>query len=150
MPTIPIGSLVAIATGNPGAFTEVGYEALTWVNIGGVDTHGDLGDENGVATFVPLDTGRTRHLKSTITAKPVTIHGALEVADAGQIALIAAANDSSQAQYSIRFSEPGAAIAPEKYASGVITNYMQGDKSATNVQYFSVTFTANTPLVSGT
>jgi hypothetical protein len=150
MPANSIGSALAIATGLPGAFTEVGYEAMTWVTIGGVEEIGEFGDTTNLIGSGNLLTGRVTQLKGGVTGDTTPITLTIETADTGQIALIAAARDQTSAQYSIRVSEPGGAGAAEYYFSGVVTNYKPGPRSLTELQKFSVEFTPNYVSVSGT
>jgi hypothetical protein len=150
MPTNSIGSSIAIATGLPSAFTEIGYEAMTWVVIGGLEALDELGDETALISTPLLLTGRVRQLKGATTGSTTSIVLAAEPTDAGQIALIAAAKDMTSAEYSFRVNEPGAASAPETYYSGVFTNYKIGKKSVSDIQRISANFTLNYAPVTGT
>ena len=150
MPAVSIGSKLAIATGLPGTFTEVGHEALTWVDIGGVEEIGEFGDTTNLIGSGNLVTGRVTQLKGGITGQTTPIVITIESGDAGQTALIAAAKDITSTQYSIRVSEPGAAGAPEYYYSGVVTDYKVGPRNLNELQKFSVNFTPNYASVSGT
>jgi hypothetical protein len=147
-----IGATVAIASGLPTAFTEVGYEAMTWVNITGVLSFGEIGDENS-AIDVPGDlaTGRARTEKGEVKGTTSSIVCREIKTDAGQIALIAAAGQpGATGEFSLRIGDPGAATAPEAYISGYVMNYIRNERSTTSYAGFKCDFVNNYGVVAGT
>jgi hypothetical protein len=143
-----IGTKVAIATGLPATFNEAGYEALTWVDISGIVSVSETGDE-GAAIDVPnLTTGRTKTSKGATKGQPINIAYADVASDAGQAAVIAASKTT--AEYSLRISEPGASGAPERYFSGPVMNFRRRERSTTSYAGASFAVADNYGEVSGT
>lgn len=147
-----IGAKVSIATGLPTAFTEVAYEALTWVEIAGVLSHGELGDEHDMIG-VPGDlaTGRARDEKGEVKGKMIPLVCREITADAGQIALRAAgAAMGSAGEYSFRFSDPGSGTAPERYTSGYVSSLMDNEQDTKSYAGFKCDLGNNYGITRGT
>lgn len=78
-----IGPVTAAATGSA-------YAALTWVEIGSVETVGDIGDSAASVTFTGLAAARVRKFKGPRDAGDVAVVCGADPLDTGQIAAIAA------------------------------------------------------------
>ncbi len=77
-----------VVTATPDTKTE--YEALTYVEIGLVESLGEFGDESGSGTFTSLNDGRVRKYKNVRDAGNLALTVARDVTDPGQTALVAA------------------------------------------------------------
>ncbi len=73
------------------AATVSAYAALTWVEIGGVESIGEFGDTASQITFTGLGDNRVQKLKGAYDAGDLTVAAAWGPLDAGQIAARAAA-----------------------------------------------------------
>jgi hypothetical protein len=80
------------STASPTASTSSEYAALTWVEIGGVETIGEFGDAAGSASFTGLSDNRVRKFKGANDAGDVAITCGRDPLDAGQIAVKAASD----------------------------------------------------------
>ncbi|MNR12845.1 Phage tail protein [compost metagenome] len=83
------GAKIFIGPTTP-ADTEAEYVALTWVEVGEVETLGEFGDSAQAVTFTSLGDGRVRKLKGAYDAGDLALTVANDPADLGQIALVAA------------------------------------------------------------
>jgi hypothetical protein len=66
------------------------FAALTWTEIGNIETIGDFGDESPLVTFSAIGAGRVFKTKGARDAGEMTLTVAHDPADAGQSACIAA------------------------------------------------------------
>lgn len=70
--------------------TTAEFAALTWTEIGLVESLGEFGDQSSAVTFAVIGDGRTRKAKGARDAGSVTITVGHDTTDDGQAALIAA------------------------------------------------------------
>jgi hypothetical protein len=70
--------------------TTAEFAALSWTEVGLVESLGEYGDQSSSVTFAVIGDGRTRKAKGARDAGSVTITVAHDTTDAGQAALIAA------------------------------------------------------------
>lgn len=92
-----IGGVLSTKTSD---FAAADFTAQTWVEIGNTEGLGTLGD---TASEIPIDLvgeGRTKRLKGTRSAGTMEVVCALDYADAGQLALIAA--EKTEHDYAFR------------------------------------------------
>lgn len=73
------------------AATVSAYAALTWVEVGGVESIGEFGDTAGQITFTGLGDSRVQKLKGAYDAGDITVAAAWGPLDLGQIAMRTAA-----------------------------------------------------------
>lgn len=66
------------------------YAALTWTEVGLVETVGEFGDESAAVNFAALGDGRVRKAKGARDAGALAITVARDRSDVGQVALEAA------------------------------------------------------------
>lgn len=86
----------------PATFTAtlVGFQALTWVEVGEVEDLGQFGDESSAVTFTALKDKRTRKLKGPRDAGTMTVTCGDDPNDVGQVAMAAA--EQSPLDYAIK------------------------------------------------
>jgi len=146
MSTNDIGTTLAIATGVPATFDEAGYEAMTWVNIGGLVSVGEIGDDHETISVPDLTLGRIRTLKGAATGTTVPVALREVLGDAGQAAAALAAKSAS-GEYSFRVTDPAGT---DDYASGVAMAWKRAGRSTGSYAGFTFSFTTNYPTVTGT
>lgn len=76
--------------------------ALTYVEVGEMETVGDYGDTIGDVSFAGLAKGRAQHLKGLADAGSSELSIGFDSGDAGQLALVAAFRDRSRFDYPIK------------------------------------------------
>jgi hypothetical protein len=112
-PYTAAGSQVFIA---PSVATEpanaAAYAALTWVEIKGVMTIGEYGDEASTITASIIGDARVRKAKGPRDAGALSLSVAHWPDDPGQAALVAAEAQSGSVQYPIKV------VVPNKVTSG--------------------------------
>lgn len=150
MSNTDIGTTIAIATGLPSTFTEAGYEAMTWVNIVGLQTIGELGNDHETITVSDLTAGRIRTLKGAAVGStvPFTIRAPLAGETAtGQTNVKAACDAVSGAENSLRITD---ASGNSEYISGVFMSWKRTERSTASYEGYTFSVTTNYPVVTGT
>jgi hypothetical protein len=146
MSTNDIGTTLAIATGLPATFDEAGYEAMTWVNIAGLVSIGEVGDDHETISVPDLTLGRIRTIKGAATGTTIAIALREVLLDAGQAAAEVAAK-AAGGEYSFRVGEPAG---KEQYFSGVCMSWKRTERSTGSYAGFTFSVTTNYPTVTGT
>lgn len=95
-----LGTKLKIATGKPATEDQVGYGALTWVEIGGVVSLPERGDTSEDITEPTLRDGRNEHFNGLIDGGELAIPMKFIEADAGQAIILA--NATSNTTYSFQ------------------------------------------------
>lgn len=95
-----IGPSVPPTTG-----TEAEFSALTWTEIGLVESLGEFGDESNAVNFSSLNDGRVRKAKGTRDAGSLALTVARDPSDAGQDALIAAEGTNSKYAFKVTYPD---------------------------------------------
>jgi hypothetical protein len=80
-----LGATWSISAAEPATFDEVGYDALTYTEVGNVQNLGAVGPTFEDVTFTPLKDGVTQHRKGGADYGQLTVTMAEDAADAGQI-----------------------------------------------------------------
>jgi len=83
------GTTIGI-TSAPGTYDVAAFDLLTFVSIGEVTDIGEMGKTYNVVTHNPLATRQTKKLKGAYDNGSVSVQIAIDEADAGQIAALAA------------------------------------------------------------
>lgn len=99
------GSTIAFSAAVPATFDAAGYTALTFTEVGGVETIGALGATTNKVDFQPLKGPKEKHKGSTDygSLQPSI---ALDDTDAGQTLMKTAAEPDNNALYSTRVTYP--------------------------------------------
>lgn len=84
------GAKIYIGPVNTTANDETAYAALSYTEIGEVETIGEFGDQASTVTFTALGDARVRKRKGVRDAGDLNVMVAYDARDAGQIAMIAA------------------------------------------------------------
>lgn len=97
-----IGGVVAMKGPD---FIESDFASQTWVEITGHETIGGFGDTSQAVTFADMAVTRERTLKGTRNAGTMELVMAINSADPGQIALIAAEKSPHDFAFKVVFND---------------------------------------------
>ena len=92
------GTTIGVSATAPATFNVVGYEALTFVNIGEVTDLGEFGREYTEVTHNPIGTRSTETYKGSFSEGSIDMQVGLDTEDPGQI-LMKTASTSDAAYY---------------------------------------------------
>lgn len=81
------------------------FAALTWTEIGLIETIGDFGDEASTVNFSAIGDGRVRKSKGARDAGTMALTCAFDAADVGQNALDAAEQTNSNYAFRVVFND---------------------------------------------
>lgn len=95
-------------------FVASDFTAQTWTQIGSLESIGSLGDTSSEITFDDIGKGRTQKAKGPRNAGNMELVMAIDYADAGQIALIAAEKLPHSFAFKIEFNDKPASGASPK------------------------------------
>ncbi|MBY9062287.1 hypothetical protein K7957_05005 [Sphingomonas yunnanensis] len=107
--TTAAGTGLAISAGAPAGQTAAAYGALSYTEIGNVESIGGFGAATEVVTFQPLK-GPLQKYKGPTNYGSLTPTIALDDADAGQALLAIAAAPTNSALYAIRVTKPDGSL----------------------------------------
>lgn len=99
------GASIGISLTAPSAFTEAGYDALTFKTIGEVTNIGEFGKEFTLVTHNPLSTRGTKKGKGSFNNGTLTPSMALDHSDAGQNDMKAALEGDDPAYFIITMQD---------------------------------------------
>ena len=141
--TTSAGTRIAISAAAPATQDKTGYAALSFTNIGGVESIPAFGAQTTVNSFQPLDGPQEKH-KGPTNYGSIQIPMARDKADAGQILVRTAAAPANNAQYSFKVTYPDGGV---RYFQGRAFGLQETPGSATNVLMQTTTVEINTPVV---
>lgn len=129
------------------------FASQTWVEIGGLDTIGSLGDTATAIVHQAIGQARDLTLKGTRSAGTMELSAAIDYRDPGQIKLLAAEKTAHNYAFKVQFNDapaPAALIVTISVASpGVVTWADHGLEPGDKV-VFSTTGALPTGLTAGT
>lgn len=85
------------------------FDALTWIEVGMVESVGEFGPEGAIGTFTPLGTGIACKFRGTTDNGEVQLSIAKTTTDTGLLALIAKQGDPVESAFKVELSETGTA-----------------------------------------
>lgn len=100
------GTRVFIGAALPASYTESGYEAVTWTEIGMIESIGEFGPEATIGSFTPLATGIACKSMGVSDNGEITISVARST-DTGLAALIAHQGQTANRPFMIQLSDYG-------------------------------------------
>lgn len=115
------GATFSLSAAQPATYTEAGYEALTWTEVGEVTNLGETGREYNQVTHQPLKTRGIVKLKGSFNAGSFELQFAYDSDDAGQILLRAASVDDDNYSCKILYQDGSA-----RYFQGQVMTFKQG------------------------
>jgi hypothetical protein len=145
------GTKVSISTTStaPSTYDASGYAALTFSEIGSVESVSGFGDESSEVTFDELGDGRTKKLKGQKNAGNMELMMGLDDEDAGQGYLYTAEADATTNDWHFKVEVPnslGTANAV-RYFSGKVMSVRETYDTANNVIKLNTTVGINTAIV---
>lgn len=102
-------------------FVAADFTAQTWTQIGSLESIGSLGDTSSEITFDDIGKGRTQKAKGPRNAGTMELVAAIDYADPGQIALIAAEKLPHSFAFKIEFNDKPATGASPKNSQRLFT-----------------------------
>lgn len=115
------GTTIHMSAGTPASQTIVGYSALTFTKIGGIESLGPIGPTTSKIEFEPLDGPKEKHKGSTDygSLNPPLAH---DNDDAGQTLLRAAAEPDNNDRYAYKVIYP---TGEKRYFQGRVFSYAE-------------------------
>lgn len=154
-----IGKTLYVAQALPATNDNTGFEALTWVQVKGLQVLPQLGVSHADIEVPDLSTGFTSTLKGAATGVESTMAFRMVASDDGQEDVKEQAEDG-QGLMSIKIvtgsgTDDGDGPAPAtgdpvQYAQGICKNYQEIQGDTTNHEGFSVAFRQNDFTVDST
>ena len=100
--TMSGGKLYVCATPKNSDLDKTGFEALTWVQVKGVGSHGDTGSNTNIVNYNTWDTEFVQKSKGTSNAGDPEVEVARIPADAGQLILRTAGDHFNKNNYAFK------------------------------------------------
>lgn len=137
-----IGTRVYVAAGIPATFDKAGYEALTWVEVLGLQVAPIPGWETAAIDVPDLTTGITKADKGASTGRVSEMAFRRVAADPGQEDLKEYALPSYVSEISVKVVEPVGSN-NHVYMSGIAMNYLENEGTNESYQGFTASFRQN-------
>lgn len=131
-------STLRISAGVPATFDAAGYAALSYTTVGEITNIGDFAREYQLITHNPIATRGTQKAKGSFNEGSIDVQLALDISDAGQTLLKAAALSDSLYAFKITTTVNGRVY----YFQGVTMSFKIGVKDVNSL----VTATAKIEL----
>lgn len=114
--TTAAGTALAISAGHPATQDAAGFVALTYTEVGAVEKIGTFGGTFAKVEFQPLKGGKIKR-KGSVDYGTLNPTMALDEADAGQILMRTAANNTANTLYSFKVTRQDGSII---YCEGLV------------------------------
>lgn len=137
------GTKIALSAAAPSTFDAAGYGALSFTNVGGVESIPAFGAQAAVNSFQPLDGAQEKH-KGPVNYGSLQVPMAYDKADAGQTLMATASAPTNNAQYSFRVTYPNG---DKRYFMGRVFGLPENPGAATNVLMQTATVEINTAVI---
>lgn len=129
-----LGTTLKVVLGAPATYTQAGFEALTFVEVGELTDIGEFGGESEVLTHTPIKTGFVNKVIGPTDYGTINAQGARAPSDTGQIAMKAGfdgANRGLVHSFEVRYFDGSV-----EYFTGKITSFTSNIGSASNIRNF--------------
>ncbi|MDR7147057.1 hypothetical protein [Rhizobium sp. BE258] len=111
-------------------FVVADFSAVTWVEIGQLESIGTFGDTAAEITFDNIGLGRTQKLRGNKNAGNMELVMGIDAADAGQIALLAAFNTNYDYAFKVEFTDkPNTGASPKNSTRQFIGKVMSASEA---------------------
>lgn len=129
-------------------FVLADFDGETWVEVGGIDNIGTFGDRTEPVSDALIGCDREFTLKGIRSAGMLDLIGAINYADAGQIALIAAEKTDFDYAFKIVFKDaPSGGTPSERYFIAKVMSASEQLDGANNVMKFNSSLAVNSNFV---
>lgn len=129
----------------PATQTLAGYQALTWLKIGGMVTIGQIGFNHATIEAPDLETGITKTLKGARSGTAGQLAYREIVGDTGQVA-VATANEA-ETEVAIQIVDPDGTLSD--YWTGIVHSHVDNEASVTSYEGATFSFVPNYARVRG-
>jgi hypothetical protein len=128
---LSVGTQFYISAAEPATYDAAGFAALTWTEVGEVESLGEFGGTAQITNFIPLATGIVKKRKGSLDYGTATVAIGRLAGDAGQ-ALMKSGFDGANKDviHSAKVLSADGAIA---YFTGVIGSYTTATNDANTV-----------------
>lgn len=135
------GTIMSVAAAQPATFDQVGYEALSFTEVGEVLSIAEYGATTQVVTHEPLKTGVTEKFKGFINYGQASAQLAYDSSDAGQAILKAGSDGATRFQnHSIKIEYSDGSV---DYLDAGIFSYTKNPSGANSMVGSSVGLEVN-------
>lgn len=130
-------------------FVESDFDAMSWLEVGFLESVSAFGDEASVITFDAIGEGRTYKLKGTRNAGDLALVAAINPGDDGQLLLRAAEGGSDNYAFRVEFNDvPAGGSTPSyRYFVGLVTSAREQLDGANNVMKLNINIGINSNVV---
>jgi hypothetical protein len=131
-------------------FVEADFTSQTWVEIGGLDTLGTVGDTSQAITQAIIGEGRDKTLKGTRSAGTMETVCAIDGTDPGQLAAIAAEKTAHNYAFKIVLNDAPAGDAPtpsERKFVALVMSAAEAFDQANSVMKLNISLAVNSNIV---
>lgn len=129
-------------------FVEFDFAAVSWTEITGVDTIGTVGDTSQAVKQSVIGEAREKTIKGTRDGGTMDLVCAIDYADAGQLALVAAERTSNDYAFRIVFSDaPSGGTASERKFIGKVMSAAEALDQANSVMKLHASIAINSNIV---
>ena len=142
-----IGTTLAVSATGPATDDAAGYGALTFTEVGSVESIGERGDTHEDITFTDLKTGRTGHVKGAADGGSFTVTCHTEdYANTGQdmVRTAAAADDTPTATLWVAETDRAGNI---DYYEAVFADYRNQEASGSSYESCSFSLRVNSARI---
>lgn len=144
-PKLSVGSILKLSAALPATENQAGYEALTWTEVGAVDSIGNYGNTFQTTEFTPIKTGIVQTLVGSQKNGTIAVTMADLPDDAGQIICNTAVNGATKRQlHSIQVVDEHGYT---DYMQGFISKFEKQLGDANKVNMRALDITINTSIV---
>lgn len=132
-------------------FVAADFTSEVWVEIGGLDSLGSLGDSSEAVSQAIINEARVKTLKGTRSAGTMEVVAAIDNADAGQLAAIAAEKTPYDYAFKVELNDkPAAGASPKNGERLFIAKVMSASEvfdTANNVMKRNLSLAVNSNIV---
>lgn len=126
------------------------FEALSYVEVGEIESIGDFGDQAAATNFTALGDRRVRKIKTTFDAGTIALTLGRDPTDTGQAALVAALAEDDDYAIKIELNDAsqGSPSSPTTfYFRGQVQSYTTNIGNAENVVKASTNIAINSAII---
>ena len=144
--TTSAGAALAIVKAEPATYDISGFGALSFVEVGQIETLGEFGGSSQIIEFTGLTDVVVQKFKGSFNAGSVSVNLGRDITDAGQVVLQAGAIPTVNTVHSFSFTETGGDII---YVTGIITSYTVNYSDANSVTKATVVLELDNQAIAG-
>ena len=139
------GATFGIVSGEPATYDSAGFAALSFVNVGEIVSLGAHGASYSLVTHSPLDKRRVEKFKGSVNDGSMALSLGMDIADAGQIVLIAGADGANvDAIHSVELTYQDGST---EYFTAIVMNYERNPSTIDTIIGANVTIELNNKIV---